>query len=565
MPLRLRLLGLAFMLAPALCIARAQIDVTRSPGEDIGAKINASAASCAAKSPCRITIPTGQQFSFTHTIDFIPNETVECPRSSLINNSGSPSPDVQLNYTGSAIAITMNQSGGRFVGCSLNLGPNAAEGIRIGGGSNQVRDAGISGGGPNTKLVHISGNGTEDNHLVDSRVSNFTGKGVYVDHANDTFLTDDLVYGVVGNTTGVSLTIDTAAGGTAISNFSGGNSGAHGLIVQNTLGGRPPTWIFANSFLSDLSASDGWLFDASLGSSNIGATFINSWSAGSGGAGIRISGGAIIYIGGGTKIRSNALDGILIDSRNVVDLKIEGNEILGNNTQYPKDPRTPYSGIRVTAHLESLSVNNNTIGNTPEVNGNQFYAFYSSSDIDNVNFSHNNCAHNRSSCLNTAAIASSKLTAIGNTSESEEALLNHFPSPIEANVRGIGGAYLMPYINANLVGLGGNLFFDGKNYRIPTDGGSNAAFGLLGSYASGASCIYAIPTSAPSSAQTLSPSALQKFCTLSIAPNTVSSPAAIDSGGGFKVNGIPGFTGTKTVGSCVITIQGGIITNITGC
>jgi hypothetical protein len=33
----------------------------------------------------------------------------------------------------------------------------------------------------------------------------------------------------------------------------------------------------------------------------------------------------------------------------------------------------------------------------------------------------------------------------------------------------------------------------------------------------------------------------------------------------FKAGGVAGFTGTKTAGSCVFTISGGIITNISGC
>jgi hypothetical protein len=35
--------------------------------------------------------------------------------------------------------------------------------------------------------------------------------------------------------------------------------------------------------------------------------------------------------------------------------------------------------------------------------------------------------------------------------------------------------------------------------------------------------------------------------------------------GGYKVSGAAGFTGTKTAGSCVFTINSGIITNVTGC
>ena len=33
----------------------------------------------------------------------------------------------------------------------------------------------------------------------------------------------------------------------------------------------------------------------------------------------------------------------------------------------------------------------------------------------------------------------------------------------------------------------------------------------------------------------------------------------------FNINGATGFTGTKTAGSCTLTITGGIITNVTGC
>ncbi|MCU1320634.1 MAG: hypothetical protein JWM43_283 [Acidobacteriaceae bacterium] len=38
-----------------------------------------------------------------------------------------------------------------------------------------------------------------------------------------------------------------------------------------------------------------------------------------------------------------------------------------------------------------------------------------------------------------------------------------------------------------------------------------------------------------------------------------------NSPSGFMYNGNYGFTGTKTAGSCIMTIQGGIITNVTGC
>lgn len=44
------------------------------------------------------------------------------------------------------------------------------------------------------------------------------------------------------------------------------------------------------------------------------------------------------------------------------------------------------------------------------------------------------------------------------------------------------------------------------------------------------------------------------------------SPAgAFNAVGGFKNNGTAGYTGSKTAGTCVLTIAGGIITNVTGC
>ena len=45
----------------------------------------------------------------------------------------------------------------------------------------------------------------------------------------------------------------------------------------------------------------------------------------------------------------------------------------------------------------------------------------------------------------------------------------------------------------------------------------------------------------------------------------IHSPASVDAVNGYKVNGTAGFSGTKTAGTCVLTIQSGIITNVTGC
>lgn len=432
-------------------------------GSDIGAQINNAAATCVSGQPCLIVLPPGPQLTFTQAITFVPNETVQCPRSSQIANDSGGDSTARLNYIGSNTAVTMNNAGGRFIGCDLLLGMSATNGIVMGGYSNFVEDAGVRGGGSATTLVHISGTATEDNHLSNSRLSDFIGTGVAVDHANDTSLTNITAYGKVSNTTSTTLLVDSAAGGIIIDNFIGGNSGLHGFWERYTLGGQLPSWLFANNFQCDLAASDCFLFDSSLGSANIGATFINSWASGAGGAGIHISGGSGIHVGGGTKIRANGYDGITIDGGAEVGIEIEGNYILGNN-----QANVGKHGISINGHPNSVTITGNHINNYPEVGGHQGYAVWAVSDVEGLIFSNNNCSYNISGCANLSAVVPSKLTYGQNISNDGGVQSNYFPGPI----------------------------------------------------------------------------------------NTVT---------GYQFNGIGGFTGTKKAGTCTLTIQGGIITAVSGC
>ncbi len=48
------------------------------------------------------------------------------------------------------------------------------------------------------------------------------------------------------------------------------------------------------------------------------------------------------------------------------------------------------------------------------------------------------------------------------------------------------------------------------------------------------------------------------------AAGAISATSTVNASG-YSVSGTAGFTGTKTAGSCVFTINGGIITNVTGC
>ncbi len=377
------------------------------PGSDIGAQVNAAAATCARGSICHIVIPPGSPVPLTTPIVMQDAEEVECSRSGYVGSSADAPMAAQLEYAGSGVAVTMNGRGDSLLGCSLRLGASAAGGIWMGGHSDRADQVTVSGGGTGTMLVRVSGRDAEDTHLQDSRLVNFVGIGIEIDHANDTFLTQVTAYGVLHNHTGRTLVIDSGAGGTNINDFVGGASGLHGLVIQNTLGGGAPTWIFAQNFQADCSTGSGWLFDSSLGSSMVGATFLNSWASGAGGcgtvtpgaAGIEIAGGVNIHIGGGSKIRANSGDGVLVDGKGVNNLQIEGDLITGNGFCTQCGAAT-YSGIHITAPAHTVQIGGNTLGNTFNANENQLYGVNVEAGVAGLIVANNLCDDNRARCLN---------------------------------------------------------------------------------------------------------------------------------------------------------------------
>lgn len=390
----------------------AVLDAEQFPGEDVGAQVNAAAGTCARGSICHIVIPPGGPSRLTTPIVMVDAEEVECSRSGYVGSSVDETV-AQLEYAGAGVAVTMNGRGDSLFGCGLRLGASAAGGVWMGGHSDYASQITVSGGGTVTTLVRVSGlasgRDTEDAHLEDSRLVNFVGVGVEIDHANDTFLTHITAYGVPHNHTGRTLVIDSGAGGTNINDLVGGDSGMHGLVVQNSLGGVGPTWIFAQNFQADCSTGSGWLFDSSLGSAMLGATFLNSWSSGSGGcgsvtpgiAGIEIAGGVNIHIGGGSKVRSNSGDGILVDGKGVNNLQIEGNLITGNGfcTQCGA---AVYSGVHITAPAHAAQIVGNSIGNTFNDNENQLYGVNVEAGVAGLIIANNLCDDNRGGCLSPA-------------------------------------------------------------------------------------------------------------------------------------------------------------------
>jgi hypothetical protein len=411
-------------------------------GADIGAKVNAAAATCITGVPCHIVVAPHAQYSFSTSIVFVPNETVECSPSGSIQNNRAGDSQALLHYRGDGIAVTFSQdsnAASHWIGCDLLLDATAITGILMPGYGGYVIDAALRGGGTGTTLIHVSGtpaenihvrgNPTEDNHIERSRLGNFIGVGVAIDHANDTYLNELTVYGKASdNTTSVSLLVNDNAGGIIIDNFAGGSSGLHGLWIRHSMGGAYPKFLFANNFETDLASSDGWLFDSTLGSSNLDATFLNSWSAGNGGAGVHIAGGTGIHIGGGSKIRCNRRDGILIDGPPQLGITVEDSFILGNNQSNLPN----LSGIRIVNHPGPVTIIGNQIGNYPESGGHQKYALLTESDVEGLIFSNNSCWHNEVGCADVSSVVRSKVTYSGNMAEDQVPLPNYFPGTLTA-------------------------------------------------------------------------------------------------------------------------------------
>ena len=410
------------------------------------------ATRCAGALQCSILVPPQtSQITYTNDIFLYNNTTLECSRGGQIS-SGTPSVTNQvLKYMGGGTAVTLSGAGSRLIGCDFLLGSTATEGIRVSGISDHVTDVGVYGGGTSTILAHVSGSGsTEDSHIEQSRFSAFTGVGIQVDNANDTFLEHLVIYGVPYNTTGLSIVVDSNMGGLHITDVTGGFSGLHGMVVRRTLGGNYPAWIFAKAFVSDLSSSDGWLFDSSLGSANIGANFVNSWSTtnpSTGGSCVNIAGGAMITIMGGL-FRTCGKSGISVSTTGQ-DIAIIGNQILGNN-----QTNAGYSGIDASNHPGAMIVEGNQIGNYPEVNGHQTYAINSTSDIEGLTFSNNNCSHNVTGCYNLPSVVSTKYTILGNVDNGGTMPADYVSGAITIN--GLLTVNNGAVIAGNIIGNAGN-------------------------------------------------------------------------------------------------------------
>lgn len=365
------------------------LDATKFPGTDIGAKVNAAAATCKRDGACRIAIPPGGELTFQTTIEFVPNMTLECTRAGSAGEyavDASAASAAALRYTGNGTAVDFKGSASATLkGCSFDAG-TASTVVQVSGSNARVEDIYINGGVIRSKLIHVTA-GASGAKITGANLFNFQGDAIYVDGSLDTYIGDVRAYAYkdsrshLPNATSRSLVIDSGTGGVTVQNFKGGASGLHGLVIQSTIAGQnAPTWIWLDDFESDCSNGDGWVFDASLKTASIGFTATKSWAAGAGlncdaggvvnklANGIRISGGSSIHLTAGSFIRSNAANGVLIEGDHadieIADSSIYSNNVAGNAMAY---------GVYVPGHVSHLKIQGDTITDNVEGGGNQQY------------------------------------------------------------------------------------------------------------------------------------------------------------------------------------------------
>jgi hypothetical protein len=382
-------------------------------GGDIGAQINAAAATCVTGAQCHIWIAPAAQQAFSTPIVYVDNETVECAATGILDNTTTHNTLANLSYTGSATAVTMGRSSGRFKGCGLLLSSTTNTGILLANNGERIEDADIRGGGATTKMVNASGSvlstSPDDVEIVNSRINAYIGIAVACDNLNDLRILNTSAVGITSNASSIMLLVDTACTGVTVSDYFGYNVGLYGLFMRKTLTGLPPQSFFFRNFECDLPTSDCFLFDSTLTSFPLHFACDDCWAAGAGGAGIHISGGSEIAFSH-AQIRANSHDGVLIDGALVEAVMITSSLIGGNNLA-----NAGFNGISIRNHPAQIVIVGNEISDSTETGGFQHYALNAYADVEGLVFSSNDCAQNVVGCANLTNVTSSKLTNFGNT------------------------------------------------------------------------------------------------------------------------------------------------------
>jgi hypothetical protein len=392
------------------------------PGADIGAQVVAAIASCG--SGCTILLPKGR-FDFSTPI-ILKNGV------SLV---GQGTGATGLNWVGPDSVVPIESRYAmrtRIRGFALNRNNSSttAPAIEIfGGWDTQIDDIwctanwGVwqeySGFEGCIWITGTSQNPSSVTRVTNSRLENYSQYSIKIDHATELYFTSISSYSYPNNTTIDGLIVDTETDALHVDMFACGN-GRHCLVVQNTLGGDVPHWLYFNQFEADsTTGGDGIVFDSSLGQTAVAAVFTSCWSGGAGlsdsgaittyGAnGLHIAGGASITWEG--RIRRNVGNGILISSNNSSFINIHDSSIYANNMGNSSDGH----GIYISGSSTHIGITNNIITNSLDYSGQQRYGIkVARVRADQLRISNNDLGNNVSGSFSIANLGTSVVS--GNT------------------------------------------------------------------------------------------------------------------------------------------------------
>jgi hypothetical protein len=363
-------------------------------------------------------------------------------------------------------------------GCSFVIpSVTAGDGIQLSGYQLKFYDDSVSGGAVGGKLIHITGTAdaaqSGEVTLSNTMVSGYSGTALYIDHVIGVNLADIQVMGA--NTDAHGITIDTGTSGVNGSNVQIFASPMGDFRVQNSMAGAgaygaSPDFIYFDQFTADCLVSlcptaDGIVFDASLGASEVIATFTNSWVAGQGQNGAHISGGHSIHFESGTVVRSNALNGVLIDNANVSEVSIDDTVIDANNTSNNVDAH----GVDVTAAATHISMTGGHDGNYPDTGGHQVYGVkVAAVAADNLQIVGTDLKGNGAGCYSSANTASQLIIINGATGDAT------CKSVLYGDLNLTGNLYLNQTIYASGLYTGGSATAANYTETLTTPASSSA-------------------------------------------------------------------------------------------
>ena len=312
-------------------------------------------AAASAQGPrATMQLPQGV-YTCSHPINLPPAASLSCPEGYS---------QTQITFTGTTAPYITAHWANSIHGCTFIIPSTAVgDGVQLAGQQLKFYDNSVSGEAPGGKLIHITGaSGTTQSgevQISNVMVGSYAGAGLYIDHVIGVNIYNVQLMGAASGATGV--VIDTGSSGVDATNVQSEAAPAGGLVIKNSMAGSgaygaSPDFLYFDQFVADCVPSicpsaDGILLASSLTPTPLIANFTNSWSSGYGLNGVHISGGQGITLGSGTTVRSNGLNGVLLDNANVSTVTIDGAMIEGNNTSNNADAH----GVYITASVTHIN------------------------------------------------------------------------------------------------------------------------------------------------------------------------------------------------------------------